>query len=106
MLNSLGVGFPCTSFAQPSPPPPFLKALRFGESCSSIKNTTLQATQSLSTAVDEIDRALAECNRALSNLTSRNMSHLPSCKVLRERYEGLLQRRRDLVGSSQGVAVM
>ena len=62
-----------------------------------ITNKTRIATSSVGEAMAQIDEVLAECEHGIESLTSRNMTHLPSFEKLRERYQQLLQKQKQLV---------
>jgi len=55
-----------------------MQALRFGESCSLITNTTKTASTSFASAIKVIDETLDTVLKGMTNLENKNMTHLQS----------------------------
>ena len=104
-----------------------LSALRFGERCSNIVNRAALSAMSVADAIkarslsrswalcasatahadthvcaclrpQAIDAALSSCQETMRRQESSGITHLPAYKRLRNRYQQLLQRRRQLDG--------
>lgn len=55
-----------------------MQALRFGENCSLITNTTKSASTSFESALKVIDETLETVLKGMTNLENKNMTHLQS----------------------------
>lgn len=77
-----------------------LQSFRFGERCSMITNSSRVAASSLPGALLAIDEALETCRKSLSSLESRGLMHLEAHRRLRDRYQSLSQKRRELADIS------
>ena len=99
-----------------------VQSLRFGEQCSSVSNTAIVSTASLLKAVAEIEAAIAACEKEIAlherwetRRVVRKDEYRIACgykdgeevvttsvpvgaEIYRERLEGLLEKRRTLLG--------
>merc|ERR1719265_793921 len=74
-----------------------LQALRFGENCSLITNTTKIASSSYASALKVIDDTLETVLKGMNNLENKNMTHLQSNKNLKDRYNQLVLKRKEII---------
>lgn len=73
-----------------------LQSLRFGERCSMVSNTAVQAAGSVTHALEAITNALEMVESQLTGLRARNKTHLPSYKKLAASCQTLQRQKRDL----------
>lgn len=74
-----------------------MQALRFGENCSLITNTTKSASTSFEAALKVIDETLETVSKGMTNLENKNMTHLQSYKNLKDRYNQLVLKRKEIL---------
>lgn len=74
-----------------------MQALRFGENCSLITNTTKIASSSYASALKVIDDTLETVLKGMNNLENKNMTHLQSYKNLKDRYNQLVLKRKEII---------
>jgi len=73
-----------------------VEAMRFGEQCAGVTNTTRTQALSLPAALAAIDKALATCQHGLDSLSSRGKSDLAAYKALQAKHAALSRKREDL----------
>jgi hypothetical protein len=73
-----------------------LQSLRFGERCSMVSNSAIQAASSVTSALEKITDALTTVEGQLDSLRERNKTHLQSYKKLAASYNVLQRQKREL----------
>jgi hypothetical protein len=75
-----------------------VEAMRFGEQCAGVTNSTRIQASSLPAALAAIDKALAVCQQGLDSLAARGKCELAAFKALQAKYAALSRKREDLAG--------
>jgi len=72
------------------------QALSFGERCSMITNSAKMAVTNIDGALASIDQAIEQCEHSIASLEERGKTHLASYSKVKERYQQMKQKRREL----------
>ena len=73
-----------------------VQALRFGERCATITNSTKIGAVSATQALAVVDEALAACEASMANLEAKERTTLPAYATLKARHSSLVMRRQQL----------
>ena len=73
-----------------------VQALRFGERCATITNSTKIGAVSATQALRVVDEALAACEQSMANLEAKERTNLPAYAALKARHASLKTRRATL----------
>ena len=76
-----------------------VQALRFGERCATITNSSRIGAVSAAQALSVVDGALGACEQSMASLESKGRTNLPAYATLRARHASLVMRRQQLVAA-------
>ena len=76
-----------------------VQALRFGERCATITNSTKIGAVSANQALKLVDDALTACEQSMANLEAKGRTNLPAYATLKARHASLVLRRQSLAAA-------